>query len=263
MAKTTQTDELELLKEVRSELTEHLKSYQNESAAWASFEKYSGLHRKTLKGFLNSERTPYPQTLLSFFKWKYKTSEVNEIIPQLPIKTRQYLSYCGYNLQDNKKDITHIVCKSLIHYQIYLATEDNQTVKKSAIKEQYGKRGEEALNDLIAAEIIENIDQEIITTGHIRSSEDLNYLRQSMKLMQEILPWERLENDIFDQGITLSLGNMVIANKDLQELALAFGDLRRKICLLHSRGIKTAEDERQNLIYNYTYFSSSVEGASL
>ncbi len=42
--------ETDLLMSVREELTEHLKSFQNESAAWASFEKYSGLNRKTLKG---------------------------------------------------------------------------------------------------------------------------------------------------------------------------------------------------------------------
>jgi len=59
---------------LKAELKRRLDSFQNESAAFLSFEKYSGLNRKTLRRFLESNRTVYPQTVVRFYKWIFKTN---------------------------------------------------------------------------------------------------------------------------------------------------------------------------------------------
>lgn len=263
MLETPVIEKQDLLFEIRQELESHLKTYQNESAAWSSFEKYSGLNRKTLKGFLTSNRVPYPQTLVNFYKWKFKTEDLNEVVKNLDGKVKQLLASQGYELGTNKKDITSLVCQTPVHLEIYLMTEDGQTVKKSRVKEVYGKSGEDALHDLVMEDVVHLIDGETIIAGSVRSSQDLNYYKQAFKQLLAILPWGKLENNLMDESISLSLGNVVVANKDMQELARAFGDFHKKLCQLHVRGLKTKADERSNIMYNFSYFHSSLEEGAL
>lgn len=259
---TLESFESDLLMSVREDLAEHLKSFQNESAAWASFEKYSGLNRKTLKGFLTNNRSPYPQTLVNFYKWKFKTTDLNEVISNLDAKVRQFLANNGYDLGASKKDITHIICKTSIHYEIYLHTEDGQSIRKSEVLRLYGLRGEEALTEMLLEDILHAVDGETIMAGSVRSSQDLNYYRQSFKTFYDLMPWKKLEDNLFDENTTLSLGNIVVPEKELQDLARVFGDFQKKICQIHARGLKAPMSERKNIIYTFSYFSTPLKEGS-
>jgi len=244
---------------LKAELKRHLDSFQNESAAYLSFETYSGLNRKTLKRFLESNCTVYPQTVVRFYKWIFKTNCEKQVTTKLDQETKNFLVSNGYNMYSEKKDITDIVCKSGVHYEIYLMTEDQQTIRRSEIERLYGAKGTEALNDLLINEIVSSLDDNTVTTGTVRSSEDSNYYKSTASLIPKMLPWKKIETDYLDKNIGFTSGNVVVAKNDKNLLDKAYSEYLKKLCEIHERGLKTQSSERDNFIYSTLVFKPQLE----
>lgn len=251
--------ELSIFDQLRSDLFKHFSSYQNESAAYASFEDYSGLHRKTLKRFLESNSTAYPQTLVRFYKWLFKSKCEKSVLEKLGHETKQFLATNGYNMISEKKDITQIICKSTNHLEIYLKTEDQQILTKEAIEKNYGNKGLEALNDLLLNEIITSIDEKTFTTGPIRSDESVEYFKNASILIPKMLPWEKVENNYQDESIGFTLGNIISSRQDKELINKAVSDFKKKLCHIHDRGMKASPEEREMYVYSTVIFKPLSE----
>jgi hypothetical protein len=256
---TSKTEKTSIFHQLRVQLDQRFQSYPNESAAYHSFEKYSKLHRRTLKRFLESKCTSYPQTLVSFYKWLFKTECEKDVIKNLDWETKNYLVTNGYNINSEKRDITSLICKSTIHYEIYLMTEDQQVISKAEVEKLYGSRGVEALNDLLLNEVVHAIDEKMITTGPIRSNEDVNYFENAAMLIPQILPWDEVKKDNFDQTIGYTLGNFIASIDDKKMIDKAFSDYKKKLCEIHERGLKAEPTKREKYIYSNLVFKPQLE----
>lgn len=248
--------------EARSSLLAHFKSYHNESAAYSSFEKYSGLSRKTLKSFLNGERKPRPNTFFSFFKWLYKNHDEKEVFNSLDHEIRDYLVRQGYSVETDRKEITDIVCKSSIHLELYLMTEDNQTVSKKTIQRKYGEKGLEALHDLLLENILLAIDETTFTSGQVRGTYSNKYFKKASTLAPEIFPWERIEQNSLSKKATCSLGNIIIPSDKLDRLSKLIEDFEKGLIELHQDGLKETLDKREKFAYSLMAFKPRTESLS-
>lgn len=261
MLETQPTSSLssDLLGSFREQLQEKLSSYNNESAAYASFERYSGLSRKTLKGFLEHARRPYPNTLIAFNKWLFKTEDEQFVVSQLSAEVRSYLVKSGYNLSSQKKDMTNLVCKTSIHTELYLLTEDHQIIKRSEIVAFFGQRGLEALNELVFEGIIQALDEESYTAGLIRACDDVKFYKETTKMIQEMCPWTELALDPGLSDVGVSAGNLIISDQDEDELNRLLLDLRKKLCVLHEKGLKLPQDKQRRYVFSTLFFRPSLE----
>lgn len=244
---------------VRRGLLQRIQSFQNESAAYLSFTKETKLTKKTLLNFLQSKCRPYPSTLIAFYKWLFEAKSEPDVFEQLPSEARLYLAENGYNLDVTKKDITALICKSTIHYEIYLMTEDQQLVKKSAIEKLYGAKGLEAVNDLLMDEVIIAIDENNLTAGKVRSNEDVNYYKNAATMMAEMLPWGAADENIFDSDLGYTLGNIVSAKQDRAMLDKAFLDFKKKLCEIHARGMRANKVDRESFVYSTLLYKPTIK----
>jgi len=249
----------DIFENIRGELSQKIKSYQNESAAYSSFTKETKLSKKTLLNFLQSKCTPYPSTLVSFYKWLFKADNEFEVFKQLTPEVKIYLSDNGYNFDAVKEDITTLVCKSTIHYEIYLMTEDQQVVKKSTIEKLYGSKGLDALEDLLLDEVIVAVDENTLTAGRVRSNEDVNYYMNASLKIAELLPWSAADENIFDSDIGYTLGNIIAAKQDRAMLDKAFLDFKKKLCEIHARGMRTEKSDRESFVYSTLLYKPASE----
>jgi hypothetical protein len=248
----TSDDPIEVLKQ---DLQSHLDSYTNESAALASFERFSGLNRKTLKGFLEKGRQPYPQTIYNFCKWLYKTVEDQVIRQRLSPALHHYLAQNGYPLDVERKEIASVICKSPIHLEIYLMSEDYQIVERAQVQKIWGQQGLEAYNEFLLLEVLQAIDEERATRGKVRSIEDDEYFRLAAPLIPEMFPWDQ------SQALNgrLTLGNIVVEDKDVDELRRTLSEFERKLCEIHARGVKAPEQKRLRYVFSAAIFRTTLE----
>ncbi len=244
---------------LRQEMRERLESYQNESAAMASFERFSGLNRKTLKGFLDGKRVPYSSTLVRFCKWIHKVQDEKEALLKIGPELRTYLINHGYNMTAEKKDITWLIAKSTIHFELYMMTEDHQLIKRSEISEIYGKRGLEALNELLLEGVLQSLDENTCTAGTIRAARDNNYYKASARLMNELFPWDETEKNPNFSDAGLSLGNIVVSKSDEEQINKVFAELNRKLCDLHDKGMKEKVENRLRFVYSTAVYRPITE----
>lgn len=247
------------LASLREEMKERLESYQNESAAFASFERFSDLNRKTLRGFLEGKRVPYPSTLVKFCKWIYKLQDERETLLKIGPELRAYLINNGYNMTAEKKDITWLITKSTIHFELYMMTEDHQLIKKSEIAEIYGKRGVEALDELLLESVLQSLDENSFTAGTIRAARDNNYYKATSRLMNELFPWDETEKNPSFSDAGLSLGNIVVSKNDEEQINRVFADFYRKLCDLHDRGMKEKMENRLRFVYSTAVYRPITE----
>jgi hypothetical protein len=248
-----------LFDELREQLHTHLESFSSTSAAYSSLKKYACITSKTLKAFLESKSTPYPVTIVSFYKWLYKTECEFEVFDKLSEDMKEHLIKNGYNLSVEKKNITELISKSTIHYEIYLMTEDHQVIQKEKIQDTFGKRGIEALNDLAINEVITALDSESYTTGKVRAVESVSYYKNAACLIAQLLPWESVEENSFDPDTGYALGNFVASKKDSGLIRKTFQDFQKKICDIHERGMKEDKLDREKYIYSTLLFKPLSE----
>jgi hypothetical protein len=262
MLETTTTPHFsdeDVLEVIREELRAFFKTYNNESAAFSSFERFSGLNRKTLKGFIDANRRPYPSTLISFYKWYYKTEKLNEIATKLRPEVMAYLASNGLDVAIEKKDITAFVTRSSIHYEIYLLTEDQQVIKRSDLERDYGLRGLDALNDLLIENIVLAIDENTFTTGRIRAEHNLDYYEKSSAMISGLIPWSKIKNkEVSQRGMKLSLGSLVITPSEYGDLNKLFGDFNKRLCDIHAKAMKKPLKERQTMVYSVMGLTPSM-----
>lgn len=254
--KPSHLEEVDALTQSRRELADYLKSFTTESAAFSTFEKYSGMTRKTLKAFLESNRRPYPKTLFAFYKWYFKTSNDKEVTNKLSPKLKKYLLVNGHEVKFERKDIAHIVCKSSIHYELYLMTEDNQIITKDYVLEFFGKRGLDALNELVLENVISAIDENNYSTGLIRAKEDIQYNREATKLFPVMFPWDKLEENALNESAGYSFGNFLVRKDRKKDLHKAFRDFCSKVSELHEDALKEKSPQnKSNYLYSLLMFN--------
>jgi hypothetical protein len=239
-----------LFDELREQMSAHLESFSSQSAAYNSLKKYAGVTSKTLKAFLGSKSTPYPATIISFYKWLHKTESELEVYEKLSEQMKEYIIKNGYNLRVEKKNITDLICKSTIHYEIYLMTEDQQIIAKSKIVDTFGRRGLEALNELALHEVVLALDSESYTMGKVRAEETVIYYQRSASMIAEMLPWQSVEQDNFDPDTGYTLGNFVASKNDSGLVRKAFQDFQRRLCDIHEKGMKEDRENRTRYVYS-------------
>ncbi len=249
----------DLFNRIREDLSQKIGSYLNESAAYSSFVKETKLSKKTLLNFLQSKCTPYPSTLISFYKWLLKADSEYEVFKMLQPEVKVYLAENGYNLDAVKKDITTLICKSTIHYEIYLMTEDKQVIKGLTIEKLYGAKGLEAINELLLEEVIVAIDENTFTAGRVRSNEDVDYYMHAATKIAQMLPWSAADENVFDSDLGYTLGNIVASKQDRALLDKAFLDFKKKLCEIHARGMKEDKSNRERFVYSTLLYKPTSE----
>jgi hypothetical protein len=251
-----QTDALALLQEM---LQDQLSTYQNESAALSSFERFSGLNRKTLKGFLDKGRQPYPQTIYRFCKWLFKTADDQVIRSSLPAALHHYLAQHGYALDVERKELRSLVCKSPQHLEIYFLTEDHQVVQRSKVRQAWGEQGLEALHELLLHDLVQALDDEHFTRGKVRAIEDMNFYCEAAKLAPHLFPWKQDASNPLARLGRISVGNIVVSSDDRDELRQAFQDFEDRLCQIHARGMKEVQEKRLRYLFSASIFRPTLE----
>ena len=139
-------------------------------------------------------------------------------------------------------------------------TEDGQTLSKEYVSETFGKRGLEALNELLLEEIISAIDNSCFTTGFIRAKEDIQYNQEATRLIPQMFPWGKLEDNALNEDTGFSFGNFLVRKKRKKDLHKAFRDFIRKLAELHEDALKETEPKNKlNYIYSLLLFNPGRE----
>lgn len=239
-----------LYERIQIDLLERLNSFPSTSAAYASFEKYTNKDRRTLKNFLGSKSTPYPSTIVCFYKWVYKTENESEVIEQLSFELKSYLKANGYNINLEKKDLNHIIFKSNTHFEIYLMSEDNNVFSKSTVLKLYGESGKEALDELLLEEVVSAISDEEFTTGRYRADQTTKYFKEASSLIHGLVPWAQIEKNPMTKDAVANLGNFLVPKGREEEVDKLVGEFWKRLNDLHSEGLKIADS---NNVTNYFY----------
>lgn len=239
-----------LYERIQLDLLERLNSFPTTSAAYASFEKLTNKDRRTLKNFLGSKSTPYPSTIVCFYKWVYKTEKESEVLEQLSFEIKNYLKANGYNINLKKKDLNHIIFKSKIHFELYLMSEDNNVFSRNTVLRLYGEAGKEALDELLLEEVVSAISDETFTTGRYRADQTTKYFQEASALMHGLVPWAKLEKNPMTKDAVANLGNFLVPKGKEEEVDKLVGEFWKRLNDLHTEGLKVANSSK---VTNYLY----------
>lgn len=251
-----------LYERIQIDLLERLDSFPTSSAAYASFEKYTRKDRRTLKNFLGSKSTPYPSTIVCFYKWIYKTEDESEVIDQLSYEVKSYLKANGYNINLEKKDLNHIIFKSKIHFELYLMSEDNNVFSRNTVLKLYGESGKDALDELLLEEVVGAISDEKITTGRYRADQTTKYFKEASSLMHGLVPWAQIEKNPMTKEAVANLGNFLVPKGKEIEVDKLVGEFWKRLNDLHSEGLKIADSSKvTNYLYSLLLFKPKMSDA--
>lgn len=243
-----------LIKKMKEAIVVNYNKYQNESAAYGSFEKYSNLNRKTLKSLMNETRVPYPNTIIAIYRWIFKETDTNKLESLLDPEIKVLLSSVGYPIETQKQNVNDVIFRSNIHTAIYFMTSDQQILSKDTIFNLYGQTGLFALTELVANKIIADMGNDHYTTGEVRAEQNTAFFEGSSMGITSLFPFAKLEKDYSYEGAVISCGNVTIAKEDEKAFMDHIRAINKILNKYESCALKLAKNKKSNIMFSFSAF---------